>query len=446
MTLALALLLALQPAPADTVDLASLRAAAEARDPRAVQPAIYERAARLRIEALGTERLPQVALVGQASVQSDVPQIPTALPDGSSPSPPREQARAQVEADWAVLDGGRVGLRQDLERTRLAEQAAGVAVALYPLREAVTEAYFGALLAGAQAATLRLAEEDLAARLALLRSRAAEGAALSADADAVEAERLRLGQRVAEAEAQRRAALAVLSDLTGLALGPDAALGVPDLDAHVAAVAERGAVLDDDELADALALGARPEFARFEATQRRAEAEARLAGVATRPTVSVFGQAGVGRPSPFDFLSDEVEEYALVGVRVRWAPVDWGRGRREAEAARLQATAARAEADALARRLRRDVADDLEDLARIDAALPVDDRIVALREEALRVAGRQLDEGVLLPDAYTDRLTDLAEARLVRDRHRVERARAQARLLSTLGLFPEADAPLPLDR
>ena len=30
--------------------------------------------------------------------------------------------------------------------------------------------------------------------------------------------------------------------------------------------------------------------------------------------------------------------------------------------------------------------------------------------------------------------------------HRVERARAQARLLSTLGLFPDTDAPSPLDR
>ena len=445
MTLALSLLLALQ-VPADSVDLATLRAAAEARDPRAVQPEILERAAALRIEAIGTDRLPQLALSGQATVQSDVPQIPISLPDGSTLSPPREQARAQVEADWALYDGGRVALRRDLERARLAEQTAGVAVALYPLREATTEAYFGALLAQSQAETLRLAAEDLEARLALLRRRASDGAALDADADAVEAELIRVRQRAEEAESQRRAALAVLSDLTGLALVADAALAVPDLDAIVAAGVERGAVLADDDLADALVLAGRPEFDRNEATQRRAEAEARLAGAATRPTVSLFGQAGVGRPSPFDFLSDEVQEYAQAGVRVRWAPFDWGRSRREVEAARLQVEVARTEADALARRLRRDVADDLEEIARLDAARPDDDRAVALREQALRVAGRQLDEGVLLPDVYTDRLTDLVEARLVRARHRLERARAQARLLSTLGLFPDADAPLLLDR
>ena len=363
MTLALSLLLALQVAPPDTVDLASLRAAAEARDPRAVQLELLERAAALRIEALGTERLPQITLSGQATVQSDVPQIPISLPDGSTPSPPRDQARAQVDADWALYDGGRVGLRQDLERARLAEQTAGVAAALYPLREATTEAYFGALLARSQAETLRLAAEDLEARLALLRRRAAGGAALAADADAVEAELIRVRQRAAEAESQRHTALVVLSDLTGLPLSDASVLAVPDLDALVAAGAERGGVLADDDLADALSLGRRPEFGRFEATQHRAEAEARLASAATRPTVSLFGQAGVGRPSPFDFLSDEVREYAQIGVRVRWVPVDWGRSRHEAEAARIQAAVARTEADALARRLRRDVTGDLEEIA-----------------------------------------------------------------------------------
>ncbi len=442
MTLLLVLLLA-QPAPPDTVGLARLRAAAEARDPRTVQPEILERATRLRIEAIRTEALPQLALTGQATVQSDVPEIPLTIPDGTSPAPPKEQGRVQVEADWAVYDGGRRGLRVDLEEARLEEQTAGVAVALYGLREATTEAFFGALLLQSRAATLRLAAADLDARLRLLRAQAEDGAALAASADAVEAEFIRVRQEADEAEAARRAAITVLEDLTGYPLSSADSLVFPALDASISQGAEWGAVLSEEDLADALGeVGGRPEFARFGAQVRRAETEARLAGAATRPTVSVFGQAGVGRPSPFDFLSDDVSEYALVGVRVRWAPFDWGRRRREAEAARLQGAVAQTEADALARRLRRDIEDDLAQIDRLRQALPLDDRAVALREEALRVAARQLDEGVLLADVYTDRLTDLAEARLARERHRIELVRAQARALSTLGLFPD----LPSDR
>ena len=138
------------------------------------------------------------------------------------------------------------------------------------------------------------------------------------------------------------------------------------------------------------------------------------------------------------FLSEDVSEYGLVGVRVRWAPLDWGRARREADAARLQADIAQTEADAFARQLRRETEDDLATLARLEDVATGDARVVALREEALRVARRQLEEGVLPAPDYTDALTDLTEARLVRHRHRIERAQAQARLLSTLGRYPDA--------
>ena len=59
--------------------------------------------------------------------------------------------------------------------------------------------------------------------------------------------------------------------------------------------------------------------------------------------------------------------------------------------------------------------------------------------QIVRVARAQLDEGVLLVADYVDHLTDLASARLTAARHRIERVQAQARLLSTLGLFPDLD-------
>lgn len=421
----------------DTLDLATVRARAEAHDPRTVQPGLLERATALRIDAIRASRLPHLAFSGQATIQSGVPTLPIMLPDGTTPGPPQEQVRAQVEADWALFDGGRTSRRVEVEEARLEEAAARVAVTLYALREAATEAYFGALLFQSRAETLALTVRDLEARLALLRARAAEGAALSADADALEADLIRVRQQAAEAEADRRAALGVLSALLDLDVSAET-LTVPDIGVPSAFMPEA------DDLPDRMGDEGRPEFRRLEATEARAEAEARLARAATQPTVSLFGQAGVGRPSPLDFLSDEAQEYALAGVRVRWAPFDWGRSRREAEAARVQAEIARTEADALARALLRETEDEMAHIERLRAALPQDERAVALREEALRVATLQLDEGVLLPDAYTDRVTDLAEARLTLARHRIELARAQARLLSTLGFFPES--PRPQDR
>ena len=436
------LLLLTQPVPAQTppagpppdtlgpagLTLVEARAAAAGRDPRAVQPGALARAARLRIEAVRREALPQFALTAQATLQNEAPTVPITLPNGAEPpAAPLEQARAQVEADWAVYDGGRREARVALEEARLAEGTAGAEAALDALRDAATETFFGALLLDARAETLGLVVDDLAARLRVLRRQADAGAALGAHADALEADLIRARQQADEAAAERRAALRVLADLTGLPLDSATTLALSD--------GEWAPGAEEIE-----AVGARPELDRFAAQARRADAEAALARSAARPTLGLFGQAGVGRPSPFDFLSDDVGAFALAGVRLRWAPFDWGRSRREAAAARLQAEVARSEADAFRRQLARETEDDRAQIGRLRRALALDGRAVQLREEALRVARRQFDEGVLLPDAYTDRLTDLAAARLDEARHRIELARAQARLLSTLGRFPDRPA------
>jgi outer membrane protein TolC len=363
---------------------------------------------------------------------------PIDVPGQDVALPPHEQFLAQVEADWTLYDGGRTRRQEAAERARLDEEVAGVTITLYALREATTEAFFGALLATARERTLALVTEDLAARLRVLQRQAAEGAALATDAAVLEAELLRLHQQSGEAAAIRRAALDVLAELTGVPEDTTAVLALPALDAETTRAI---ALLDagtPGPAGDAEASGrGRPELARLARAAERAEAEALARETQLRPTVSLFGQAGVGRPSPLDFFTDDIAEYGLLGVRLRWPLFDGGRVRHDADALRIQARLAQTEADAFTRRIARDVEDERADLARLDAALTTDQRIVALREEILRVARSQLDEGVMLPDTYTDRLTDLAEARLALERHRIERAQAQARLLSTLGRFPE---------
>lgn len=427
---------------ADTLRLGMLRAAAAEQDPRAVQPELLERATRLRIAALRAQRLPQLSITGQGTAQNEVASVPIAVPDGEGvPEPPREQFRAQVEADWTLYDGGRIGRQADVERARLAEETAGVATTLYALREATTETFFSVLLFRARADALTLQADDLEARLAVAQRQAAAGATLSAEAAALEAELIQIRQDVDEAETDRRAALAVLSDLADVPVRPSDVLALPDLTAETVRALARVTGGDGETgppEAETVGLVGRPEYIQLGRMAERLRAEASVREAQLRPRLSLFGEAGVGRPGPFDLFSDDVNEYGLGGVRLQWSIFDWGRTRREARALRVQARIAETEADAFARQTLRDIEDDLADVTRLDTAIVNDARVVELREEALRVARRQLEEGVLLTDLYVDRLTDLAQARLTLQQHRIERAQAQARLLSTLGQYPES--------
>ena len=89
---------------------------------------------------------------------------------------------------------------------------------------------------------------------------------------------------------------------------------------------------------------------------------------------------------------------------------------------------------AFADQLGRGVQPLLATMTRLDTAIALDDRIVALRAEIERETAAKLREGVVTASEYVDRNTDLLSARLASAQHRVELAQARAGYLTTLGL------------
>jgi outer membrane protein TolC len=407
----------------DSVRLGPLHAAATERDPRVRQLALQLSASEARLRNLDTERLPQLRLTGQATRQSEVPSLPISLPGGMTPPvPPKNHYEVRGEVEQRVYDAGALARRRDIERARLAEAQAEVNATLFGVREEVNQAFFGALLLQAQLAELATLEADLEARLAQARVRVREGAALRSQAYTVEAELLKARQQRAELEANRRAALAVLSSLTGRRIGAADVLVAPSLADEIARA--RGA---ED------ATTGRPERAVFGARRERLRREAALAGTRGRPQVQAFGQLGVGRPGLDQFRRD-IHEFWIVGVRLRWTPWDWGVVRREQQVLGLQQQVVDTEEEAFAERVRRSTLDEVETMQRLATVLASDDELVALRERIAREALTRFGEGVMTAAEYVDVRSDVQEARIVRERHRVELAHARARYLTTLGV------------
>jgi outer membrane protein TolC len=130
-------------------------------------------------------------------------------------------------------------------------------------------------------------------------------------------------------------------------------------------------------------------------------------------------------------------------VKVEWRPWTWRSAGRRAAAFRLQQDVVKTEEAALGRSLARAVATDLEEIGRLRAALADDERIVTLRTEVERQARAQYDEGAVTTPDYVEARTDVLEARLTLERHRVELAQARARYLTTLGITPSTASERP---
>lgn len=405
----------------DTIGYAELLSQAMSADPRQRQLRLQEAATELRLRNIAVDRLPSLALDGQAQYQSAVTTVPIAVPGVSIPTPPHDTYDAHLGAEAPLLDPT-LASRRGVERARLAESQAQVRTSLFALRQEVTDAFFTAAGLQERMSETDAAIADLSARLREMVIRFREGTALRGDTAAIAATLDERRQDRLALASDRGAALARLALLAGRRISGDAVL-VASPTAPLVAEASRG--LDT--------VRSRPEFEQFAATRQRLDEQSRLAAAQERPRVSAFARLGYGRPG-LNALSSDFQSYWLGGVRVHWTPFDWGTTGRDQELLALEREVVATNEAAFARSLARQAQPTLATIARLDSTLALDEGIIALREQVAREARAQLAEGVITAATYVDKSTDLLVARLRRVQHRVALDQARATLLNTLGV------------
>jgi outer membrane protein TolC len=405
----------------EPLQLGALQREAAAADARTREVELLSQQTDLRLRSIAVERLPSVSALGQSQYQSDAPNAPFNGPDGQPVfASPKFTYDASLRVDQRLYDAS-MQPRRDLARADLAESQARVRTALFALRQEVNDAFFGAALLQEQLAALTATLDDLEGRLTEMTRRVREGAALAGEAAAIEATLLQQRQQADGLRSSRRAALARLAILTGRAIDPDAAVVLPELTDRLSQARETPGAR------------ARPEYEQFDRARDRAARQQDVAKAADRPQLSAFGRGGYGRPG-LNFASDRPEGYALAGVQLQWRAWTWGTSDREREVLALQQTIVTAEEAAFTSTLRRATQADLAAIEHLEASLPTDDRVVALREGIDRTARVRLGEGVITASEYLDRRTEWLNAQFERSRHRVELAQARARVLTTLGM------------
>jgi outer membrane protein TolC len=424
--LALGSSIAAQPAapgaPADPISLAVLHDEALAADPRVAQLKLEAARTELTLQNIAVERRPSFRIDALGQYQSDVPTPPSPLPGGQPLwLPPHQTLDASLRVDQPILSPA-IDSRLAVERAALAEAQARVRTAVFGRRQEVNEAFFAAALLQERIGALRETIAVLEQLLADAAIRVRERAALPSEAARIEASVLARRRDAAALAADRRAALARLSELTARTLGESSELRLPDLaDAVRRARAERSS------------LRQRPEFDEFGRTRDRIEEQRLAAEAQTRPRLSAFGRVGYGKPG-LNFIADEFDAYWSAGVQMQWSPWAWGTADRERAALALQQQIVDADESAFRSGLDRAVQEDLAALDRLEATAALDDQIILLREAVDRETRLRYDERVASAAEYLDQSTDLLDARLSRVTGRVELARAGARLLTTLGL------------
>ena len=404
----------------DTLQLATVRAAALGRDPRGREIELLTQQSRLRLKSIDTDRLPTFSAEAQGQHQSDVSTIPLNFPGVSIPTPPYNTYDAHLDVQQRLYDPS-LAPRRAVERAQVAESQARVRTALFGLAETVNSAFYTALLAQTQVAEFETTVTDLAAQLAVAEARVKAGTALPSEANTLRAELLRRRQSVEEQKSARKAALSVLSDLTGHPIDSAVVLAAPDF------------TRDSITRASLAAIRSRPEYEQFARSRDVLDNLNRTKSAQDKPRLSAFLRTGYGRPG-LNALSDKFDSYWLGGLQVQWTPWNWGSSNRDRQINALQSQIVSAEESAFTEGLQRAVEQDVAAIERLESSLRSDEQIIELRENILKETRVRYGEAVITSAEYVDRQTDLLAARLDRAMHRVQLSQAHAHLNTTLGL------------
>lgn len=402
----------------DSLRLGALQQEALTHDPRQRQFGLLARQTDLRLTNLAVQRLPTINGEAQATYQSTVFTPPPGIP---FTPPARDMYDSRISVSESIFDPT-ITPRRATERARLAESEAQVHTLFLQLRQEVNDAFFTVALLDQRMGIIAVTITDLERQLRETAERVRAGAALPGDTAAVLATLKQRQQDQVELRASRLAGLARLEQLTGRTLTVAEVIVLPELADQVAQA--RGGLPD---------LRARPEYAAFARTRDRLDREEREVSAAQWPVLSAFATAGHGRPG-LNPIGNRIDDYLIAGLKLTWAPWNWGTHGRERQALSLQREIVAADEAAFARSLTRSIQEDLATIDRMDTTLVLDDQIIALRERVEGQTRRRFQEGVVTASEYLDRSTDVLEARLAQATHRVQLAQARARLLTTLGL------------
>lgn len=392
--------------------LEALLAAANNHVPTAQQLPLIEAANRAALAQLKANYLPQATLNGQATWQSEVTSLPIQLPNFEAPTLSKDQYRFTLDLVQPIWDGGQTARQSDLQSAQSKVEQQRVEVDRYALREQLIQLYCAALLAQKQAQSVAATQKDIANRRARIQEQVNNGTAIPANVLSFDARLLELEQLEEEALARRASALDGLALLSGNTLSPTDSLVPP-------------APANTDSPGD----NQRPELTLFGLQQASAKAQENVINTRNMPRVNAIATLGYARPG-LNFLSNEFQPYAILGVNFKWNLAGFYNGIPQKEKQQLQIQSERISLQREQFVLLNNVksAQYARDIERIRKTLDRDNAIVRLREQVSATAATQLENGVLTPSEYLTETTNATAALINKHVHEIQLLQAQLML------------------
>lgn len=358
------------------------------------QYGLIEKSREYNLSNAGKGYLPQFAVSGKVTYQSDVTKLPVEIPGISMKALPKDQYQVMLEVQQTLWDGGDIHSKKRLARATSDVELEKQNVDMYALNERINQLYFGILLLDEQLKQNQLLQDDLGRTHKQVSNYIVNGIANQSDLDAVSVELLDTRQHRIELETSRQAYTTMLSAFIGKEIAPGTVLLKPAMEE----VSMQGRMIN------------RPELRLFDAHNEQLNIQESTLKNRLMPRLGLFVQGAYGNPG-LNMLKNEFSAYYIAGVRMSWnfgSLYTLKNDRRQIDNSRRQIETNR---DVFLFNTRLEATGQDASIISMRRQMADDDEIIRLRENIRRAAEAKVENGTL---TVTDMLREITAENMAR--------------------------------
>lgn len=384
--------------------------------PLAKQSNLLHDKTNLDIEAINKGKLPKLDINAQATYQSDVTSLPIQIPNATVEPPNNDQYRATLDISQSIYNGGLIDASAKVKKATTKVDQQEVEINLYGLKKKVNQLYLSVLLLQENKALLGAKEKQLQTRIKEVNAEVKYGTLLPSSANALEVELLKIKQNYSELDYSKSNLIQRLSLLIGRELKIDVALQQPEV------------VITPPKEVD------RPELMLFELQKEQIDFSTELLTKTNSPKISAFAQGGYGNPG-LNMLDNSFKSFYMTGLRLNWNIFDWNKTKTQKQSLQINKEIINTQKETFELNNNLELVDLQTEIDKLQELIVFDEAIISLRENMVKTAESQLNNGVITSSAFISEFTDMYEAKSFLNLHKTQLLLKQIQYQITKGTY-----------
>lgn len=356
--------------------------------------------------------LPQINIVGQATYQNEVTELPIKLPNVSVDPLSKDQYKVYADVSQNIFDGGNIKNQKIIAKAQSEIQSQQIEVELDKLKERINQIYFGILLTDKQLSQLQLTKLDINEGIKKAEAQLKNGVIFRSNLDVLKAELVKNEQREIELKSVKKTYLQMLSFFVKRNLDENTNLQTP----------EKLLITETNN---------RSELKLFDAQKMLIAAQKKLVNTKNTPKLGAFFQGGYGKPG-FNMLKNEFDTFYMAGVRLNIPISGFYTKKNELQLLNNQSQDVEIQKENFLFNQNFTEIQQKSDLDKIQNLIDKDDELITLRKSIKNASLAQLENGVITTNDYLREVNAEEQAVLNKISHEIQYLLTQYNLKANL--------------